>query len=104
MDINAGEVAYTKRVGKLDGDGVFEVGLRGGLHLICVSRGRKFEPLGAGPHRAVARHIAKKKTENRIEFTDLNKADWIEPEHFADCLPEYEDVTSRLRVSQGYQP
>lgn len=105
MDIRAEEVAYTKRVGKLDGASVFEVGLKGGLHLICVSRaGKKFEPLGAGPHRAVARHIAKKKTENRIEFTDLSKADWIEPEHFADVLPQYEAMTGALRASQGYTP
>lgn len=104
MDIKADEVAYTKRVGKLDGTPVFEVGLKGGLHLICVSRGKKFEPLGAGPHRAVARHIAKKKTEGKIEYTDLNKADWIEPEHFADVLPQYEALTDEMRAHQGFKP
>ena len=102
MDIKSGEVSYTKKVGKLEGAQVFEIGLKGGLHLICVQRGRGVEPLGAGPHRAVARHIAKKKSEDKIEWSDLNKSDWIEPEHFADVLPRYELLTNVMRARQGY--
>jgi len=102
MNIEASEVAYKKKVGKLDGQPVFEVGLKGGLHLVLASRAGKFETLGAGPHRAVARFIAKKKTEDKIEFTDLSKADHVEPEHFADVLDDYIRLTDALRERQGF--
>lgn len=103
MDITQQEVSYTKKIGKLDGSVVYEIGLKGGLCLVGVNRGgKRFDPLGAGPHRAVARHIAKKKTEGRIEWSDLNKADWIEPDHFADLLPAYEALTDQLRARQGF--
>ena len=101
MNISENEVAYKKKVGKLDGHPVFEVGLKGGLHLVFASRNGKLETLGAGPHRAVARFVAKKKTEDKVEFTDLSKADWIEPEHFADILPQYEALTDAIRARQG---
>lgn len=101
MDIREEEVAYKKKVGKLDGHPVIEVGLKGGLHLLFHAKNGKIETLGAGPHRAVARHIAKKKTEDKIEFTDLSKADHIEPEHFADVLPYYEALTDAMRERQG---
>ena len=102
MDIRSEEVAYRKKVGKLDGNPVIEVGLKGGLHLIFAAKHGKFETLGAGPHRAVARYIAKKKTEDKIEFTDLSKSDFIEPEHFADILPRYEAITDAFRARQGF--
>lgn len=101
MQINEQEVEYKKRVGKWGAAPVIEVGLKGGLHLIFAAKGGKFETLGAGPHRAVARHIAKKKSDDKIEWTDLSKADYIEPEHFAFCLPPYEALTDALRARQG---
>lgn len=101
MEIRADEVEYKKKVGKLNGQPVIEVGLRGGLHLIFAAKGGKFETLGAGPHRAVARFIAKKKTEDKIDWTDLAKADWVEPEHFALLLPKYEALTDAFRARQG---
>lgn len=101
MDLRPEEIEYKKRVGTLAGAPVIEVGLKGGLHLLFTSRGGKFETLGAGPHRAVARHIAKKKTENKIEFTDLSKSDWIEPAFFEHLLPHYEAMTDAFRERQG---
>jgi hypothetical protein len=101
MDIRPEEIEYKKRVGVWGNSPVIEVGLKGGLHLIFASKGGKFETLGAGPHRAVARHIAKKKSDDKIQWTELSKADHIEPEHFADVLPKYEQLTDALRSRQG---
>lgn len=95
MNISENEVESKKRVGNLNGRPVVEVGLRGGLWLIFANVAGKFETIGAGPHRAVARHIAKKRTEGKVEFTDLSKADYIEPEHFEWLLPLYEAETDR---------
>jgi hypothetical protein len=101
MNIRPEEVETKSKVGKLDGNPVIEVGLKGGLHLVFVSRNGKIETLGAGPHRAVARFIAKKKTENKIEFTDLAKADHIEPAFFEHLLDKYEAMTDAFRTTQG---
>lgn len=99
MNINENEVESKKKVGKLNGAPVVEVGLRGGLWLIFAkTNGSKFEAVGAGPHRAVARHIAKKRTEGKIEFSDLSKADYVEPEHFEWCLGTYEAFTDEVRT------
>jgi hypothetical protein len=98
MDIKSEEVNYRKKVGTLDQSPVIEIGLKGGLHLIFAKKNGKFEALGAGPHRAVARFIAKKKTEDKIEWSDLAKADHIEPEHFQHLLPRYEAMTDALRA------
>ncbi len=103
MQINPEEVESKKKVGKLGNASVIQVALKGGLHLVFASQNGKFETLGAGPHPAVARFIAKKKTDNKIEFTDLNKADYIEPEYFGvGVLEHYEAQTDALRKRQGF--
>ena len=104
MDINPNEIAYKKQVGELDGSPILEMGLKGGLSLIIHNKGRgNFTVISAGPHRSVSRHLAKKKTDDKIEWTDLSKADWVEVEHFSDLLPYYEALTDALalRSQQG---
>lgn len=101
VNIKPEEVEYKKKVGRLGNSHVIEVGLKGGLHLIFAARGGSFETLGAGPHRAVARYIAGKKSESKIEWSDLNKADHIEPAYFEHLLPKYEAMTDAFRGAQG---
>ena len=57
-----------RRVGRVGNDPVFEAATRGGLHmLVKLDRGaRKTKLLGAGPHPAVARHIARKSTKGLV--------------------------------------
>jgi hypothetical protein len=100
MEIQPQEIAYKKEIGKLKGVPVIEVGLKGGLHLVMVARKGKAETLGVGPHRAVARYIAKKK-EKDLELTELTKADYVDPRHFEFCLEEYETLTNTVRKLQG---
>jgi hypothetical protein len=99
MDITPEHIAYKKRVGRIGHSPVIELATTGGLHLIVAARGGKSEVLGAGPHRAVARFIAKKK-EPDIMWTELSKSDWVPVEHFADILPEYEAYVDALRARQ----
>ena len=91
--IGADQVSYRKKVGRLGKDPLYEIGLIGGLHLI-MKAGSK-EPLGAGPHRAVARHIAKRRNPD-VEWTDLSKADWWPEDTYILILPKYEAVTAQL--------
>lgn len=98
MNISENEVAYKRKVGLLKGCPVIEVGLKGGLHLIFARLNGKVETLGAGPHRAVARFIAKKR-ESEIEFTDLHKSDWVDPDHFGWLVPRYEAETDRIAAA-----
>jgi len=87
-------------VGSLDGDKVIELATKGGLHLIVTAHLGKVETLGAGPHRAVARHIAKKMKPD-ICWTDLNKSDYIEEAHYEFVLPKYEALTAAFRKLEG---
>ena len=91
--IGQNQIAYKRKVGTLDGKAVYEVGLIGGLCLISV-QGVK-APLGAGPHRAVAKHIASRR-HPEIHWTALSKSDSVSIAHFEDLLPKYEAFTDAL--------
>jgi hypothetical protein len=99
MNITPELIAYKRRVGKIGDCPVIELATTGGLHLIVAARGGKSEVLGTGPHRAVARFIAKKR-EDKITWTDLQKSDHVPVEMFADQLPKYEALTDAFRSRQ----
>lgn len=98
--ITPDQIQYKRRVGRIGNAPVIELATTGGLHLIVTARGGKGEVLGTGPHRAVARFIAKKR-EDKIEWTDLEKSDPVPYECFKDELPKYEAYTDSLRERQG---
>ncbi len=99
MNVPEEQIVYKKKIGKLNGDPVIEVATKGGLHLVVSVHGNKVTSLGAGPHKAVARHIAKKKAPD-IQFTELSKSDEIEEYLFEWCLPKYEALTDALRAAR----
>lgn len=101
MQIPADQISYKKRIGAVDSDPVWEVGLKGGLHLVVKAAGGKAETLGVGPHRAVARHIAKKR-EPKLTITELSKADHVEEKYIEHLIPKYEEVTRAARKIQGF--
>lgn len=92
-------VGKPKKVGKTEGRDVLEIATKGGLHLIVAAKDGHFETLGTGPHRAVARYIAKKRRD--IQWSDLNKADHVPYEFLAPLLPKYEAITDKLRQMHG---
>ncbi len=95
MQVRPEEISYTEQIGTLDGTPVFELGLIGGLHIICSKHGPKVEYHSVGPHRAVARHLAKKRRPN-ILFTALAKSEWVDPVTFQHLLPRYEAMTEQF--------
>lgn len=98
MNIRPQEIDYKKKIGTLKGNPVIEIGLKGGYHLICSTKGNEIEYLGAGPHRAVARHIAKKRSPD-LMITELSKGDYVEPSHFEHLVPHYEAMTESLNTA-----
>lgn len=100
INVTPEQIAYKKRVGKVGSAPVIELATTGGLHMIVCARGGQAEVLGTGPHRAVARFIAKKR-EDKIEWTDLQKSDFVDPACFQDQLPKYETLTDEFRSRQG---
>lgn len=102
MQIPAEQVAYKKQIGKLGESPVWELGLKGGLHLVVAAHKGKTETLGVGPHRAVARHVAKKMKPD-LNITELSKSEYFAPEHYAHLLPAAEADTRALRRRQGYE-
>lgn len=93
--ISSKEISYKKKIGHDGSDPVFEIGLIGGLHMIVKAKDGKTETLGAGPHRAVARHIAMRKAPGLV-LTELNKSEDLDPSLFQDMLPKYEALTDAL--------
>ena len=98
MQIQQQEIDYREKIGETeDGNPVMELGLKGGLHIVCSVRGPKIDYLGVGPHRAVARYLAKKRQPS-IRLTALAKSDWVDPACFSkDLIEKYTAVTDAFR-------
>jgi hypothetical protein len=92
------EIDYREKIGETeDGNPIMELGLKGGLHIVCSVRGPKIDYLGVGPHRAVARYLAKKRQPS-IRLTSLAKSDWVDPACFQDIVPKYEEITDAFNA------
>lgn len=98
MKVLPQEIASKTKIGTLKGKPVFEIALRGGYHIVCTPNGSKVDYLGVGPHRAVARFIAKK-TAPDIVINQLAKADYVSPEYFQHLVPQYETFTLLLNTA-----
>jgi hypothetical protein len=98
MKVPTSEIETKKKVGKLGSKGVWMVKTRGGLFLIATDGGG--EVIGSGPHRAVAKAIAQRRNPD-LEWTELSKSEWVDPETFAHLMPKYESMTDDLRRLQG---
>jgi len=97
MQISADHIAYKKKIGTIGRRPVIELATTGGLHLVVSpDDDGTVETLGAGPHRAVARHIAKKRKPD-MKITELAKGDHVPEAAFKHLLPEWEGFTDQLR-------
>jgi hypothetical protein len=94
--IKACEILYKRKVGTWGRAPVLEVALKGGLFLLYAAKDGRMEPIGSGSHRALARHIAKKKTNGELEITELEKSEYVNPEHFKEFIPYYEALTEAM--------
>jgi hypothetical protein len=81
----------SRRIGTMKGEPIMESRTKGGWHIIS----RHGMPIGAGPHRAVARVIAKKRSPD-IVYDDLAKGNWVDPVSIAWLLPKWEGITDQL--------
>ena len=97
-NISKEHISSKKRVGTLRGRPVIALTTTGGLHMVVCAKtgGGSLETLGVGPHAAVARHIARMK-EPELEFSDLCKHDYVDPQYFQDLLPQWLEVTDKFR-------
>jgi hypothetical protein len=96
MRIPTNEIEFKRAVGKVKGKVLWHVKTRGGLHLMALDGG---EVVGAASHRAVARHIAQQH-EPGLEWTELSKGEWAALSDYEFCLPEYQELTDRMRTLQ----
>lgn len=99
--VDSNQIASKKEIGRTrDDEPVFEVELKGGLVLVsAVRKSGRAETLGAGSHRAIARHIAKKK-EPGFKLSALEKSDYPE-DVLAPHLPKWEQVTLRIQALEA---
>ena len=97
LNVTAKDIASKKKIGLLNGHGVVEVVLKGGLHLIVTKQGdAKTSILGTGPHRAVARFIAEK-NEPDLQWTEMSKSDHLDVHALASVLPYWTNMTNLFR-------
>ena len=95
------ELCYKSVIGKWGDKVLYGYGTVGGLHLVeARSVDGSKEIIGAGSHRAVARHIAKRMHPG-VEFTCLEKSQEVDPRDFADVLPFWEAVVARVQQNRG---
>lgn len=95
MDITPQHVSYKKQVGLFKGKPVWEIATTGGFHLLVGLKGGEQHTFGTGSHRAIARHIARKR-EPELVITELSKSDSVPLECYQHLLPEYEALTDRF--------
>lgn len=81
-----------RKIGLLKGQPVMEARTKGGFHMVTDAAGK---PIGAGPHRAIARIIAKNRNPD-VQYFDLAKGGWVDPALVSWLLPKWEGVTDRL--------
>jgi hypothetical protein len=94
VNLTNAHIASKKQIGNLEGSPVVEIVTTGGLHLVVMKKGAGVETLGAGPHRAVARWMAKKR-QPKLEISELTKSEDVAPEHFQHLVPAYEAFVER---------
>lgn len=100
MVINHTQMAAPpKRIGHTqDGDDVVEVTTKGGLVMVAtMTKGQKMTVLSCGPHRAIARYVAKQKHGDKILISELSKSDTGIIKTFGD-IREYLALTDRLNA------
>lgn len=88
-------IASKKRIGTLDNKPVVELVTTGGLYMVVMNKNGQVETLGTGPHRAVARFLAKKR-EPSLVVTELSKSDWLDEASILSVAPKYEALTDRF--------
>jgi hypothetical protein len=100
MNIPQNQITYKKKIGESDGHELWGLGTMGGLHLIVKATGATFETVATGPHKAIARHIAKKKCPG-AKFDSLEKSESLSQDIIDSLSPTYEALTDSFRKAQG---
>lgn len=95
------------KVGKLGKKDVYQYKTKGGFYMVGVPKVGGMEILGSGPHRAVARIVAENNNTKKgddaeeLNWTELSKSDHVDPANYEFILPEYEELTIKLRKMNG---
>lgn len=88
------------KIGKMGAKDLYQLRTKGGLYMLVTKAEKGFNIISMGPHRQVARIIAEKNHDD-IEYTELSKADHLDPAAFEFVIPEYEELTKKMQVLNG---
>ncbi|SRR5216683_4572662 len=83
-----------KKVGTLHGKPVLLFRTKGGFYMNVIMKNGAPEWIGTGPHAAVCRYVSKLR-EPEVVWTELSKSDWVDPAHFTEMIPKYQELTDR---------
>jgi len=74
MNLDRKHIKKKEVIGKLRQQPVYLVETKGGLHLVFANSSRGYEPIGTGPHKAVALWMAEKR-EPDVQWLSLRKSE-----------------------------
>lgn len=89
-----------KKVAKLGETPVFQAVTKGGFYIVGMMKNGSFLTIGTGSHKALARHVAEQ-VEPKLQWTELSKADYVDPRHFRHLVPKYVELARRMRALRG---
>lgn len=95
MEIKPNQIVAKKRIGTCENAPVVELLTNGGLYLVAMLKNGISKICGTGPHKAVARWIAKK-AEPKMVITELSKSDYLDEASILSVAPKYEALTAAL--------
>lgn len=85
-----------KKIGKTKNGDVFQVTTKGGFNVIMVKGENDTRVLGAAPHIAIAKHIAKQNSVgDDLVYFELSKAD-EQIDLYAHLIPAFQQLTRKL--------
>lgn len=95
------QIVRREQVGTLDGDPVLAVSYIGGLHVVAAVRKNRTDTIAIGPHRAIAKFLAKK-AKPSIVWTGLSKSDDYPYAAYAHLVPKWDAISTEARRRQGF--
>ena len=102
MNVDLKQMAtHPRRIGRTaEGEDVFEMVTKGGLVVIEADgkNGRK-RTLGLGPHRALARHVARQQARG-LELNELSKSEAVGAEYWAHLIPDCMSLLARFNAGR----
>lgn len=95
LSVKPQEISTKKIIGHMDGHDVYQLGLKGGLFIMAMTKNGQLEVLATGPHPTVMKHVGRK-LHPHLVITELLKSEALPESQYVRMVPFYTDLTGQL--------